>query len=87
MKSVQLSPEKMRLLQEFIWRAMGRLDGTESRDLLDSSTPLGHAVREYYAALADGKQWEELIEFQSPVGSDLLPEHLRNSPADKPWNP
>ena len=55
MKQAPLSPEKMREFEEFIWRAMGRLDGTQSRDLLDPKSELGQIARAYYEELAEGK--------------------------------
>ena len=80
-KPLPLSPEKKREFEEFIWRAMGRLDGSESRDLLDPKSELGQIARAYYEKLAEGKPWEEMADYLTPVGSDALPEHL---PADPP---
>ncbi|MFZ5488942.1 MAG: hypothetical protein AB7S67_10290 [Thiomonas sp.] len=50
-----LSPEKMRAFEEFVWRAMGRLDGSRWRDLLDPHSELGRIARAYYAGLAAGE--------------------------------
>ena len=80
MKQAPLSPEKMRAFQEFIWRAMGRLDGAQSHDLLDPKSELGQAARAYYEELAEGRPWDEMAEFLTPVGSDALPEHLPDDP-------
>jgi hypothetical protein len=80
MKQAPLSPEKMREFEEFIWRAMGRLDGTQSRDLLDPKSELGQIARAYYEELAEGKPWDEMADYLTPVGSDALPEHLPANP-------
>ena len=80
MKQAPLSPEKMREFDEFIWRAMGRLDGTQWRDLLDPHTELGQMARVFYEDLAEGKPWEEMSEYLSPVGSDALSAHLSDEP-------
>lgn len=71
-----LSPDKMEDFQEFIWRAMGRLDGAQWRDLLDPCSQFGRAARAYYEELADGRPWEDMVDFLSPLGSDKLAEHL-----------
>lgn len=80
MKQAPLSPEKMREFEEFIWRAMGRLEGTQSRDLLDPKSELGQMARAYYEELAEGKPWEAMVDYLTPVGSDALPEHLPEDP-------
>lgn len=80
MKQAPLSPEKMREFEEFIWRAMGRLDGTQSRDLLDPKSEFGQIVRAYYEELAEGRPWDEMADYLTPVGSDALPEHLPEDP-------
>ena len=41
----------------------------------------GQIARAYYEELAEGKPWEEMADYLTPVGSDALPEHL---PADPP---
>jgi hypothetical protein len=76
MKQVLLSPEKMRAFDEFIWRAMGRLGDDASRDLLDPNSEIGKLARAYYEELAEGKPWSEMVDFLTPTGSDVLPEHL-----------
>jgi len=76
-----LSPEKQRIFNEFIWRELGRLDGSQWRDLLDPNTELGKAARAFYAALAEGKSWDQMVEYLAPMGSTLAPEHLPQSDA------
>jgi len=53
-----LSPERLCLFHEFIWRAMGNLHDSAWRDMLDPTTPLGAMVRADYAALAGGRHWD-----------------------------
>lgn len=84
MKQAPLSPEKMQEFEEFIWRAMGRLDDNASRDLLDPNSEIGKLARAYYEELAEGKPWDEMVDYLTPVGSDALPEHLPDSPPIKP---
>lgn len=84
MKQAPLSPEKMQEFEEFIWRAMGRLDDNASRDLLDPNSEIGKLARAYYEELAEGKPWDEMVDYLTPVGSDVLPEHLPDSPPIKP---
>jgi len=79
-----LSPEKMRAFDEFIWRAMGRLDGAQWHDLLDAQTELGKAARAYYAELAEGRHWIEMADYLAPLGSDALPERLPEQPPLQP---
>ncbi|MDY0329732.1 MAG: hypothetical protein RBR52_04465 [Thiomonas sp.] len=83
MKQAPLSPEKMRAFEEFIWRAMGRLDGAQSHDLLDPNSELGRLARAYYEELAEGRPWDEMADYLSPIGSDALPEHLPEDPLPK----
>ncbi|OYV35534.1 MAG: hypothetical protein B7Z83_07225, partial [Thiomonas sp. 20-64-5] len=71
----------MREFEEFIWRAMGRLEGTQSHDLLDPDSELGRIARAYYEELAEGRPWYDMADYLTPVGSDSLPEHL---PAEAP---
>ncbi|MGC8702960.1 MAG: hypothetical protein ACP5RV_08440 [Thiomonas sp.] len=75
-----LSPEKLREFQEFIWRAMGRLDGGSTHDLLDPASALGRAARAYYEELSEGRHWDEMVDYLAPMGSDLLAEPHPTSP-------
>ncbi|MGC9163715.1 MAG: hypothetical protein ACP5F9_09240 [Thiomonas sp.] len=80
MKQAPLSPEKMRAFEEFIWRAMGRLDDNASRDLLDPNSEIGKLARAYYEQLAESKPWDAMVDYLTPVGSNVLPEHLPEDP-------
>lgn len=84
MKQAPLSPEKMRAFDEFIWRAMARLDADASRDLLDPNSEIGKLARAYYEELAEGRPWSEMVDFLTPIGSDVLPEHLPAAPPRHP---
>lgn len=83
MKQAPLSPEKMRVFDEFVWRAMGRLDGAEWRDLLDPKSTLGQAARACYDGLAQGRHWDEMADYLTPLGSDVLPEHFPEDVSSK----
>lgn len=90
-----LDEEKTWEFREFIWREMGRLGGTQAHDLLDPNSELGRAARRYYSGLRDGQSADQMINFEAPLGSNLLPDPpappdgagALHPPSDPPYDP